>query len=93
MSSTNADKGGVRKCEEGGLGWLKERQNSNYFIIAWHDSSNIKVVLCAVCLSVEQMSSPPGEQTATLSLRWGCISVFRSRLLTHIFLLLSRPPF
>lgn len=84
---------GSKEREKGGFGWLKERQNCNYFIIAWHDSSNIKVVLCAVCLSVEQMSSPPGEQTGTLSLRWGCIAAFRSLLLTHIFLLLSQPPF
>lgn len=74
------------KEREGAFGWLKERQNSNYFIIAWHDSSNIKVVLCAVCLSVEQMSSPPGEHAGTLSLRWACVAAFLS-------LLLSQPPF
>lgn len=78
-SSTTAKGGSEGSNErEGGPSWLKGRQNSNYFIMEWHDSSNIKAVLCAVCLSVEQMSSPKGEQTATLSLRLGCIAVFLS---------------
>lgn len=72
MAVANAGGGwgeGQRRGEQGGLGWLKERQNSNYFITPRHYRNNIRVVQCAARLSVEQMSSPPGKQTATLSLR------------------------
>lgn len=34
MSLANESGGGVKAEDWGGLGWLKERQNSNYFIVA-----------------------------------------------------------
>lgn len=70
MSVADAGGGGVKgEGSRVGFRWLKERQNSNYFITLRHYRNNIRVVQCAARLSVEQMSSPLGEQTATLSLR------------------------
>lgn len=68
MFRTSAGGGRGQSRGEGWV-WFVEKKDKTVIISLWHDSNNITVVQFAVCLSVEQMSSPPGEQTATLSLR------------------------
>lgn len=59
-------RGQSREKRMGLVGW---KEDKTVIISLWYDSNNITGVQCAVRLSVEQMSSPPGEQAATLSLR------------------------
>lgn len=66
---------GEVKAEGKGLAWFL-KGDKTVIISLWYDSSNITVGQCAVRLSVEQMSFSPGEQTATLSLRYFALLSF-----------------